>query len=170
MKKFGIGLLVSGVLASFGFHYWQIRWELQTSNFKNDIFESEHRILRDEINELQTKPTYSQGCLDTVIRMKLDSGFEDGLLHAFNMVKHDSGDIAGYHRATEHHWAGVHYQQQQLKQKERDAKKEGYIMGRKDGYDEASKDLAVTESHPDFSPRGVQKELEPKSTNVISDE
>ena len=155
MKKFGIGLLISGVLTGLGFHYWELRWQLQTSNFKNDLYESEHRILRDEINELRAKKTYEHGCLDTVIRMKLDNGFEDGLLRAFTLIETENSDVASYHRATEHHWAMVYYQQKIAEQKLKEEKEKSYTLGRQDGYETAISDVKKQDSHPDYTPRPV---------------
>lgn len=165
MKKFGIGILISGVLVGLGFHYWELRWQLQTSQFRNDIWNSENRIMRDEINSLGRRRTYEQGVLDTIIRQKLDSGFEDGLLHAYSAMPKEADDVIdAYHRATEHHWAGMYYQTKILEKKMEDAKKLSYSEGRKNGYDTAKEESLAEQSHPDYNPRQkLQKELDSKS-------
>lgn len=163
MKKFGIGILISGVLVGLGFHYWELRWQLQTANFRNEIYVSEARILRDEMNELRSKKSYEQGCLDTALRSGMDSGFNDGLHHAMTAMK-ENDYVKGFHSATENHWAMVYYQTKALEKKMEEAKKLSYSEGRKDGYDTAKEESVAEQSHPDFSPRQkLQKELDSKS-------
>lgn len=169
MKKFGMCVCVTVVLAAFGFHYWQLRWELQTSNFKNDLFESEHRILRDEINELSRRPTYKEGVSDTVIRMNMDSSFQDGLRHAYENLPADPQEVVeSYHRATSHGWANVYYQQQLAEKKLKEETAKAFTAGRKDGYEAAASDAKFAASHPDFTVREqLKKELEVKSPFVV---
>lgn len=163
MKKFGIGLLVTGALVALGFHYWELRWKIQVANFRNEIYESEHRILRDEIDELARRRTYEQGCMDTMIKAELSSGFSDGLKHALAAIPKE-GYIDGYHSATSDGWAGAYYQQLTSKKAIEDAKKSAFISGRQSGYEDATKDAADMKSHDDFSPRQrLQRELETKS-------
>lgn len=169
MKKFGMFACLTVVLAAFGFHYYQLRWELQTSQFKNDLFESEHRILRDEINELARRPTYSQGVQDTIIRTTMDSSFQDGLRHAYENLPADATEVVeSYHRATSHGWANVYYQQQLAEKKLKEETAKAFTAGRKDGYDAATADSKFAASHPDYFPREqLKKELEVKSPFVI---
>lgn len=163
MKKFFIGLVTAGVFSALGFHYWALRWNLQTTQFKVDLFEAEHRILRDELAELRGKKTYEQGVFDTIIRSKLDTSFQDGLFTAFSVLPKENQDVvSAYHRAIEHTWANVYYNEQMNKKKLETEKENSYISGRKDGYDDAVSDIATMKSHDDFDYKVfIKKELSP---------
>lgn len=151
------------LLSACGFHYWELRWQLQTANFRNDLFTSETRILRDEMNELRSRPTYKDGVFDTIIRTKMEAGFDDGLRHAYENLPVEAADnVSTYHRAISHSWGSVYYQQQLAEKKLKEEKEKAFSAGRKDGYDSAVADIKQGESHPDFEvPRNLlKKELE----------
>lgn len=164
MRKFGIGILISGVLAGLGFHYWEIRWQLQVANFRNEIWISENRIMRDEMNELRSKKTYQEGCIDTALRMKIDNGFYDGVSHVLSVLP-ENDYIKGYHSCSQDGWSMVYFQNLVAEKKLERAKEEAFSQGRKDGYESAIADTKQQESHPDFSnPRDrLKKELQTKS-------
>lgn len=163
MRKLGIGLLISVVLAGMGFHYWELRWQLQVANFRNDLWGSENRIMRDEMNELRSKKSYEQGCLDTALRSGMDSGFNDGLHHALSTMK-ENDYVKGFHSATENHWAMNYFQSKIAEKKLQEEKEKSFSEGRKDGYESAIADTKAQESHDDFTPRQkLQKELDSKS-------
>lgn len=170
MRKLGIGLLVSVVLAGCGFHYWELRWQLQVANFRNELWVSENRIMRDEMNELRSKPSYKQGVMDTVIRTKLDASFDDGLRHAYEALPSEANDtVEAYHRAISDTWCSVYYQQQLAEQKIKAEKAKSFSEGRKDGYESALADRKEESSHPDYSvPKKIQKIQVPQT--VESDE
>lgn len=101
MRKFFIGLAISVIVTASGFHYWQLRWELQTAKFRNDIYESEHRILRDEIAELRAKPGYKNGVIDTLISQNFKLGFNDGMMFALQNSDPSIDYVSIYHKVME---------------------------------------------------------------------
>lgn len=155
--KFAVLALIS---CAIGFHYWELRRDLFISKFKNEIHESEHRILRDELNELRSKKTYEQGVLDTAISMNTSGGFADGVHHVLGAFK-DNSYIVGYHSATENHSSMTSLMLQQKKKEIELARQLGYEDGREDGYHQGIKDVETANSHPDYTvPKNVNQKSE----------
>lgn len=154
--KFAVLALIS---CAIGFHYWELRRDLFISRFKNEIHESEHRILRDELNEIRSKKTYEQGVLDTAIRLNLNSEFADGVFQTVSAFK-ENNYITAYHNAVEHTSAMTVFQNEQKRKDMILSRKMGYEDGFKDGYHKSLADINQPESHPDYTP--------PKNTNQTS--
>lgn len=150
--KFG---LIAAITCAIGYHYYELKQELFVSKWKNEIHQAEHRILRDELDELRSKKTYEQGVLDTAIRLNLNTEFADGVFQTVSAFKEQSY-ITGYHNAVEHTSAMSSFQHEQKKKELQLTRQlgyeDGFKDGRVDGYHQGAKDIATGTSHPDYTP------------------
>ena len=83
-----------------------IVWVYQSSNenyrlkIVNEIYHAEHRILKDELSELERRPTYESGVKDTLIKMGANGteGWNNGYDAAVSLLANSSYSD-GYHQA-----------------------------------------------------------------------
>lgn len=157
MKKWTIGF---GLIAAIGFGFaFKYKSQNEVLSWKLEIFESEHRILRDELASLRSKPSYNDGVFHTIIRMKLDKEFESGMLTAFNSVPREQNDyVSGYHQSCEDNTSMSIYSHNMMKHALDDARKAAYIEGHKDAYHEISETVIGGQEHPDYTERVLLKD------------
>lgn len=107
MKNISIPHICIGIcvgLAVFTFKCTNENYRLSNENQRlkitNDIYLAEHRILKDEIAEHEKKPTYEQGCKDTLIKMGANGteGWNNGYDAAVSLLANSSYSD-GYHQA-----------------------------------------------------------------------
>ena len=94
----GISLVCCGVLS---YNKWIIQKENQRLTLINSIQQAEYRILKDEISELNGKPTYDQGYKAALLRVggpQTPGAYQDGWDDAMKMYM-DSSYADGYHNA-----------------------------------------------------------------------
>jgi len=95
------GCVVWACFASYG--YYVKNQESQRLSISNLIVDGENRLLRKEINDLEHKPTYEDGCRDTIIKMggpQSPSAYMDGWNAAILTL--DTKSYAdGYHTAIQ---------------------------------------------------------------------
>lgn len=109
MKNISIPHICIGVcvgLTVFTFQCSNENYRLHNENQRlkitNDIYLAEHRILKDEIAEHEKKPTYEQGCKDTLIKMGANGteGWNNGYDAAVSLLANTSY-AEGYHSAIQ---------------------------------------------------------------------
>lgn len=100
MRKFWFAVSGCCVLLTMNLYQANI---IQRLTLVNDIYQAEHRILKDEIYELSQKPTYEQGCRDTLIKMgspNQPGAYKDGYDAATSLFANESY-TTGYHNAIQ---------------------------------------------------------------------
>lgn len=95
---------ISGVIASFsGFAYYLKDQSNQKLVLDNIIYIAENRILKEELSSLEKKPTYEDGCRDTIIKIggpQAPNSYRDGWDDAIKTL--DTRNYAdGYHAAIQ---------------------------------------------------------------------
>jgi len=97
----GISALCVG---SMTWHAWSVQKENQRLSLVNYIYVAEHRILKDEISELASKPTYDQGYKDALIRIggpQVPGAYQDGWDDAQKLCGAENNYADGYHAAIQ---------------------------------------------------------------------
>lgn len=93
------------VLSMFmGYQTWSTQQENYRLQFLTDVSVAEHRILKDEIQELSYRPTYEQGYKDAIVRLggpQNSGAYQDGWDDAFKIFGDQSGYAEGYHTAIQ---------------------------------------------------------------------
>jgi hypothetical protein len=83
------------------FKFWDQKAENHRLNLVNSILSMERNILKDEISQLENKPTYEEGFEDAILRMggpQNPGSYQDGWDAAIKVIG-DSGYADGYHAA-----------------------------------------------------------------------
>ena len=100
------GWVIAGISAlcvgGMVWHTWNIQKENQRLSMLNSIYEAEHRILKDEIYEFSTKPTYEEGYKAALIRLggpQVPGAYQDGWDDALKIYGENGGYAEGYHAA-----------------------------------------------------------------------
>ena len=92
------GLAVGGFSA---YKHWDAEAENHRLNLVNSILTLERNILKDEISQLENKPSYEEGFNDAIIRMggpQTPGSYSDGWDAAIKVIG-DGGYADGYHAA-----------------------------------------------------------------------
>lgn len=87
----------------FAYKIWDLKQENHRINILNSIYNAERRILKDDISELEKKPTYDQGFKDALIRVggpQSDGLYRDGWEDAAKLFC-DASYTEGYHNAIQ---------------------------------------------------------------------
>lgn len=100
--------LVSLVLSTIvlGYNAYKASQENQKLSIKNLIYEAETRILKDEIKDYVSKPTYEDGYKTALIKMggpQNPGAYQDGWDDAYKVfcTENGNGYSVGYHTAIE---------------------------------------------------------------------
>lgn len=99
--NFLVGLIVTGCLSYAGYLVWDQKAENHRVNLVNSILMMERGILKDEISQLESKPSYEEGFQDAIVRMggpQNPGSYLDGWDAAVKVIG-DSGYADGYHAA-----------------------------------------------------------------------
>ena len=92
----------SAAVGCFSFYkFWDQKSENYRLSLVNSILSMERNILKDEISQLENKPTYEEGFKDAIIRMggpQTPGSYLDGWDAAIQVIG-DSGYADGYHAA-----------------------------------------------------------------------
>lgn len=97
---FGFTLVGSIILA---YNNWNLQTENHRLSLVNSIYNAEHRILKEDISDLEKKPTYDQGFKDALIRVggpQSDGLYRDGWDDASKFFC-DASYSEGYHNAIQ---------------------------------------------------------------------
>jgi hypothetical protein len=95
-------IALSIVCTILGFYSYRVNQLNQVLQLNNTLYIAEHRILKDEITELSNRPTYEQGCKDTLIKMGANGseGFNNGYDAAVSILA-NSSYADGYHNCIQ---------------------------------------------------------------------
>lgn len=146
MKSFLVSLLISVSSVSGSLYYAHVcREDVFVANFQKDLSDKENRIFRDEVAELRSRPTYKQGCVDTILSSHFKTGFQDGVLFAYENSDPSIDYVSLYHKCVASLSANVEASQKVHKAELHAA----YENGVKDALAGAS--AKIPESHDDFS-------------------
>lgn len=100
----GLTTIGFGIFSGFlSFSTWNQKAENHRLNLVNSILTVERNILKDEISQLEHKPTYEEGFKDAIIRMggpQTPGSYLDGWDAAIKVIG-DSGYADGYHAAIQ---------------------------------------------------------------------
>ena len=99
--------IIAGIAGAFacvsGYGYYLKERDNQNLALNNTIFIAENRILKEEISSLERKPTYEDGCRDTIIKIggpQTPGAYRDGWDDAIKTL--DTRNYAdGYHAAVQ---------------------------------------------------------------------
>lgn len=95
---------IAGIIAGFsGFGYYLENQANQKLTLDNIIYIAENRILKEELSSLERKPTYEDGCRDTLVKIggpQTPGAYRDGWDDAIKTL--DTRNYAdGYHTAIQ---------------------------------------------------------------------
>jgi len=96
-----VSLALAGLCCFSGFIMWNQKAENHRLSLVNSILTLERNILKDEISQLESKPSYEEGFNDAIIRMggpQNSGSYLDGWDAAIKVIG-DSGYADGYHAA-----------------------------------------------------------------------
>ena len=99
ISTFALTVVSAGLL----YETWFVQRENHKLSFMNWTYQAEHRLLKDEIRELEQKPTYENGYKDALIKMggpQNPGPFQDGWEAAMKVVGYGSY-TTGYHTAIQ---------------------------------------------------------------------
>jgi CDGSH-type Zn-finger protein len=80
------------ILALIGFSFWQGENEKQVLKLSNTLYQSENRLLKDQLTEVENKSrrerTYEEGLTEGLVRSN-NRGYTDGYHAAMNQVSEE---------------------------------------------------------------------------------
>ena len=102
MNKFKKALLiVPTIICCFiSYYHYKMILENNTLSWSVTIYEAENRLLEQELNAIERKPSYDDGCRDTIVKIGLPNAgcYRDGWIDATKII--DGQDYSrGYHQA-----------------------------------------------------------------------